>query len=205
MKLYVADYAPNPRRVRWIMAEKGISDIEIETLDIMSHQHRSHPRLLETGMAVLPGLELHDGTLLGESVAIGRYLESLYPEPNLFGHDPLEIAQIEMWVRRIEQNFATPAMLGTRLTHPALKVLEPANPEAGAYFLNAATDFAAVLDRQLEGRDFIVAGRLTMADIAAICALDFARIIRFRPDRAHANLGRWVKAMRERPAATVGP
>ena len=205
MKLYVADYAPNPRRVRWIMAEKGIDDIEIEKLDIMTHQHRTHPRLLASGLAVLPVLELDDGTLLGESVAIGRYLESLYPEPNLFGRDPLEIAQVEMWVRRIEQNFATPAMLGTRLTHPALKVLEPANAEAGDYFLKAATDFAAVLDRQLEGRDFIIADRLTMADIAAICALDFARIIRFRPDREHANLGRWVKAMRERPAADVGP
>ena len=205
MKLYVADYAPNPRRVRWILAEKGITDIEVEKFDIMAHQHRTHPRVLATGMPVLPVLELDDGTLLGESVAIGRYLESLYPEPNLFGRDPLETAQIEMWVRRIEQNFATPVMLGTRLTHPALKVLEPANPEAGAFFLKAATDFAAVLDRQLEGRDFIVAGRLTIADIATICALDFGRMIRFRPDRDHANLGRWVKAMRERPAAEVGP
>ena len=205
MKLYIADYAPNPRRVRWIMAEKGISDIEVETLDIMAHQHRTHPRVLETGMPVLPVLELDDGTLLGESVAIGRYLESLYPEPNLFGRDALEIAQVEMWLRRIEQNFATPVMLGTRLTHAALKVLEPANPEAGEYFLKAAADFAAVLDRQLEGHDFIVADRLTIADIAAICALDFARIIRFRPDREHANLGRWVKAMRDRPAANLGP
>ena len=201
MKLFVADYAPNPRRVRWMMAEKGITDIEIETLDIMSHQHKTHPRLLASGLAVLPLLELDDGTLLGESVAIGRYLESLYPEPNLFGRDSLEIAQIEMWLRRIEQNFATPAMLGTRLTHPALQVLEPANPAAGDYFLKAANDFAAVLDRQLEGRAFIIADRLTIADIAAICSLDFARIIRFRPDRDHANLGRWVKAMRERPAA----
>jgi glutathione S-transferase len=205
MKLYVADYAPNPRRVRWIMAEKGIKDIELEKLDIMTHQHRTHPRVLEIGMTTLPVLELDDGTLLGESVAIGRYLESLYPEPNLFGRDPLEIAQIEMWLRRIEQNFATPAMLGTRLTHPALSVLEPSNPEAGAYFLKTAADFAAVLDRQLDGREFIVAGRLTIADIAAICALDFARIIRFRPDRDHANLGRWVKDMRERPAANIGP
>jgi len=204
MKVYVADYAPNPRRIRWIMAEKGIDDIEIETLDIMTHQHKTHPCVQKTGMSALPVLELDDGTLLGESVAIGRYVESLYPEPNLFGRDPLEIAQVEMWLRRIEQNFATPAMLGTRLTHPALSVLEPPNPEAGAYFLKAATDFAAILDRQLDGHEFIVAGRLTIADIAAICALDFARIIRFRPDRDHANLGRWAKTMRERPAATIG-
>jgi glutathione S-transferase len=205
MKLYIADYAPNPRRVRWIMAEKGITDIAVEPLDIMSHQHKTHPSLLATGMPVLPVLELDDGTLLAESVAIGRYLESLYPAPNLFGRDPLEIARIEMWLRRIEQNFATPLMLGTRLTHPALKVLEAANPDAADYFLKAAGNFAAVLDRQLDGRDFIITDRLTIADIAAICALDFARIIRFRPDREHPNLGRWVKAMRERPAADAAP
>ncbi len=201
MKLYVADYAPNPRRVRWIMAEKGISDIAIETVDIMTLAHKSHPGVLASGMSNLPVLELDDGTVLSESVAIGRYLESLYPEPNLFGRDPLEIAQIEMWTRRIEQNFATPVMLGTRLKHPALAVLEPTNPAASDYFLAAATAFVDVLERGLEGQDFIVAGRLTMADIATACALDFARIIRFRPDRDHENLGRWLKAMRERPAA----
>ena len=205
MKLYVADYAPNPRRVRWMMAEKRITDIEIEKLDIVAGEHKTHPRILATGRATLPVLELDDGTLLTESVAIGRYLESLYPKPNLFGRDALEVARIEMWTRRLEQSFATPLMLATRLSHPALVALETPNPAAADYFLEKAGDFAAFLDRTLDGRDFIAADRLTVADIAAICALDFARIIRHRPDRDLANLGRWAKAMRERPAAQVGP
>ncbi len=205
MKLYVADYAPNPRRVRWIMAEKGITDIAVEQLDLMTLQHKTHPRVQATGGSVLPVLELDDGTLLTESVAIGRYLESLYTEPNLFGHDALEAAQIEMWLRRIEQSFATPLMLATRLTHPALAALEAPNPAVADYFLKTADAFAARLDRQLDGHDFIAADRLTIADIAAICALDFARIIRHRPDRDHANLGRWAQAMRARAAASAAP
>lgn len=198
MKLYTADYAPNPRRVRWIMAEKGITDIAIEPVDLMTLQHKDHPRVLATGMAAIPVLELDDGTLLAESVAIGRYLESLYPEPNLFGRDPLETARIEMWFRRIEQHFATPLMHATRQTHPLLAVLEPPNPVVAEYLLDMANHFTAVLDRQLEGRDFVVADRLTIADIVAFCGLDFARIIRHRPDRDFAHLGRWAKAMRER-------
>jgi len=205
MKLYVADYAPNPRRVRWIMAEKGITDISVEKLDLMRQEHKSHPRVLASGQATLPVLELDDGTLLSESVAIGRYLESLYPEPNLYGHDALEIAQIEMWVRKIEQSFATPLMLAARLSHPALAALEAPNPAAADYFLEVADKFTTRLDARLDGRDFIAADRLTIADIAAICALDFVRIIRRRPDRDHANLGRWAKMMRERPAANSAP
>jgi glutathione S-transferase len=201
MKLYTADYAPNPRRVHWIMAEKGITGIAVEPVDLMALEHKIHARVNATGMAAIPVLELDDGTLIAESVAIGRYLESLYPEPNLFGRDPLETARIEMWFRRIEQHLATPLMHATRQTHPLLAVLEPPNPVVAEYLLGMANRFTAVLDRQLEGRDFIVADRLTIADIVAFCGLDFARIIRHRPDRDFANLGRWAKAMRERAPA----
>ena len=201
MKLYTADYAPNPRRVHWVMAEKGIGDIALEPVDLMTLQHKQHAQVNATGLAAIPVLELDDGTLIAESVAIGRYLESLYPEPNLFGRDPLETAQIEMWLRRIEQNFATPLMHATRQTHPLLAVLEAPNPPVTEFLLKMANDFTVVLDRQLEDRDFIVAGRLTIADIVAFCGLDFARIIRHRPDRDFAHLGRWAGMMRERPAA----
>lgn len=203
MKLYVADFAPNPRRVRWIMAEKGIGDIEIVPLDIMKLEHRQHPVVVASGLEALPVLELDDGSLLTESLAIGRYLESLYPEPNLFGRDAREIADVEMWTRRIELQMANPLMWGTRLSHAALKALEEPNPEAAAYFLKTANAFAHKLDARLEGRDFICADRVTVADIVAVCALDFARIIRVRPDRELPNLARWLGAMRERPAASA--
>lgn len=201
MRLYTADHAPNPRRVRWLMAEKGIADIEIVTLDIMGLEHRGHPALTGAQAHGLPVLELDDGSYLAESIAIGRYLDSLYPEPNLYGRDARETAEIEMWTRRVELHFANPLMWATRLSHPALQVLEDANPEVAAYFLNMAKDFAVKLDARLEDRETICAGGLTMADIVVVCALDFARIIRVRPDRDLPHLARWLEMMRARPAA----
>ena len=198
MKLYVADYAPNPRRVRWVMNEKGIGDIEIVTLDIMKLEHRDHEVVARSGASGLPVLELDDGSVIAESVAIGRYLEHLYPEPNLYGRDAREIAEIEMWMRRLELNLANPLMLGVRMSLPALSVLEAPNPAAADYFLGQGTAFGARLDAHLAGRDFICAGRVTIADIVAVCAYDFARIIRFRPDKSLENVARWLEAMRGR-------
>src|SRR5690349_6462890 len=100
MKLYDTPFAPNPRRVRWVMAEKGVEDIEIAALDIMKGAHKQPDYLDKSGLAQLPALELDDGTVITESIAICRYLESRYPEPNLFGRTPEETAVIEMWLRR---------------------------------------------------------------------------------------------------------
>lgn len=200
MKLYVADYAPNPRRVRWVLNEKGVTDIEVIHIDIMNLEHREHPVVRRSGGTGLPILELDDGSVIAESLAIGRYLESLHPEPNLFGRDARETAEIEMWSRRIEQSLANPLMIGTRMTFGALKVLEEPNPAVGEYFLTMARDYLIALDRRLAGQDFVVAGRFTIADICAVCALDFARIIRFRPDRSLDNVARWLTAIRERPS-----
>lgn len=198
MKLYVADYAPNPRRVRWIMAEKGIGDIALVQVDLMGLEHRSHEVVARSGAAGLPVLELDDGSVIAESVAIGRYLESLYPEPNLFGRDAREIAEIEMWTRRLEQQLATPLMLGTRMKVPALAVLEAPNPAVAEHMLGFAGDYCTKLDAHLAGREFVCAGRLTVADIIAVCAFDFARIARFRPAKDLVNLGRWLTALRAR-------
>lgn len=198
MKLYVADFAPNPRRVRWIMAEKRIDDIEVIKLDIMALEHRSRAGLSVGGSTTLPVLELDDGTQIAESVAIGRYLESLYPEPNLFGHDARETAVIEMWTRRLEMLMANPVMMAVRMTLPALSVLEEPNAAVGGYFLKTAESFADSMERHMEGRSFVAADRLTIADIVAATSLDFGRIIRFRPDRERQNIARWLKAMRER-------
>ena len=199
MRLYTADYAPNPRRVRWIMNEKGIDNVEIVPLDIMQLEHRSHPAVTGSEGTGLPVLELDDGELIGESLAIGRYLESIQPEPNLLGRDALEVARIEMWTRRVELMLANPLMIGTRMTFGAMKILEDPNPLVAEYFVTTGQDFLVALDRRLEGRDFIAADRFTIADICAVVALDFARIIRFRPDKGLENVARWLKAMRERP------
>ena len=124
MKLYDSHRAPNPRRVRWVMAEKGIEDVELVELDIMVGEHKTPEYRARVGVPHVPSLTLDDGTTISESIAIGRYLEALYPEPNLFGQDAREQAIVEMWMRRGEFYLANPIMLSVRHSHPALAALE---------------------------------------------------------------------------------
>ncbi len=204
MKLYTFTRAPNPRRVRWFMVEKGIDDIEIVETDIMAGEHKTAAYLEMAGFAHVPALELGDGTAITESIAICRYLEALHPEPNLMGRTPEEAAEIEMWARRCEMQFANPLMMTVRFGHPALAKLEAPNPAVGDYFRSVAERFMKVLDARLEGREFIAADRLTIADIVAAVGIDFTRIIKYQPPSALANLERWLAAMRERPGFTAG-
>jgi glutathione S-transferase len=204
MKLYSFAFAPNPRRVRWFMAEKGIEDIEIVPVDITRGEHKAADYKEKTGFALVPALELDDGQVISESVAICRYLESRYPEPNLFGRDAAEVAVIEMWTRRCELYAANPLMLMTRHSHPALARLEAPNPAVGDYMQAQGERFMRTLDRRLESRDFIVADRLTMADIVAAIGLDFARIVKWSPDESLTNVNRWFAAMRARPGFEAG-
>jgi len=204
MKLYDTPLAPNPRRVRWVMAEKGVDDIELVRVNIMQGEHRRPDYLAKAGLANVPALELDDGTWITESIAIGRYLESRYPEPNLFGRTPEETAVIEMWQRRAEFLVATPFMLWVRHTAPALAALEAQSPEIAERQQTQAMKGLELLDRRLADLDWIAADRLTIADIAAFIGLDFARLIRFRPPAELPNLNRWAEAMRARPAAQAG-
>lgn len=204
MKLFDSQRAPNPRRVRWCMAEKGIDDIEIVPIDIMQGEHRTPAYRQRAGLAQVPVLEMDDGTAITESVAICRYLESRYPEPNLFGHDAQEIAVIEMWTRRAEMLLATPLMLAVRHGHPALAALEQQVPEVAANQLAGAQRALSIFDRRLGESAFIAGERLTIADIVAFTGLDFARMVKFRPDESLHHVTRWADAMRQRPAAAAG-
>jgi len=204
MKLYDCLRAPNPRRVRWFMAEKGIYDIEVVTLSIMRGEHKSPDYRAKVGVSHMPALELDDGTVITESVAICRYLESLYPEPNMFGRDARETAIIEMWLRRVEMMVANPIMQGVRHSHPGMGALEAQIPEVAAYNLQGAERSLKILDRQLADSAFIAADRVTIADILAVTSLDFGRMIKWRPDPTLAHVNRWFDAMRERPAAQAG-
>lgn len=204
MKLFDSHRAPNPRRVRWVMAEKGISGVEIVQVDIMAGDHRRPDYRDKVGVAHVPALELDDGTTISESVAICRYLEALYPEPNLFGRDPKETAIIEMWTRRCEIYLANPLMLNVRHTHPALAVLELQKPDIAEYSREGAERFMKTLDRRLADRAFIAADRVTIADIVGVVGLDFARLVKYRPPEDLTHLNRWYEAMRARPAAAAG-
>jgi glutathione S-transferase len=205
MKLYDSHRAPNPRRVRWVMAEKGIEDVEIVQVDIMSGEHKTREYRDRVGVPHVPSLELDDGVCISESVAICRYLEALYPEPNLFGHDPREQAIIEMWTRRCEFYLANPIMLNVRHSHPALAALEAVQvPQLADYNRVAAERFMKTLDRHLGDHEFIAADRFTIADVVSAVGLDFARLIKYRPPEELTNLARWFDACRARPAAKAG-
>ena len=201
MKLYDAPIAPNPRRVRWVMAEKGIADIEVIAVSIPDGEHKQPSYLAKAGLPQLPMLEMDDGTTITESLAICRYLESAYPEPNLFGRTPKEAAVIEMWTRRAEMLVATPFMLGVRHGHPGFAALETQVPEVAEWNQKAGLRALAVLDRRLGESEFLAAERLTIADIVAAIGIDFARIVRLKPPEELTHLHRWLAAMRERPGA----
>lgn len=205
MKLYTSNRAPNPRRVRWVMAEKGIEDVELVEIDILTGEHKTPEYRSRVGVPHVPALELDDGTTISESVAICRYLEALYPEPNLFGRDAREQAVIEMWTRRCEFYLANPIMLTVRHSHPALAALEASQmPQLAEYNRVAAEKFMKTLDRRLAEHEFLAADRFTIADVVAVVGLDFARLIKYRPPEELTHLARWLEAGRARPAAKAG-
>jgi glutathione S-transferase len=205
MKLYTSHRAPNPRRVRWVLAEKGVEDVELVELDIMVGEHRTAEYRAKVGVPHVPALELADGTTISESVAICRYLESVYPEANLFGRDAAEQAVIEMWTRRCEFYLANPIMLNVRHSHPALAALEATQlPQVAEYNRLSAEKFMKTLDRRLADHEFIAADRFTIADVVAVVGLDFARLIKYRPPEEFTHLARWLDAGRARPAAKAG-
>jgi glutathione S-transferase len=204
MKLYDSRRAPNPRRVRWFMAEKGIDDIEIVDVDLLAGAHRSPDYVARAGIAQSPALTMDDGTTITESLAICRYLESLRPEPNMFGHDAKETAVIEMWTRRVELLAAYPLMLAVRHGHPALAALETQVPEVGATNRAQAERSLKLFDARLAESEWIGGERITIADGVLFIGMDFARMVRFQPPEGLTNLGRWLGAMRERASAAAG-
>jgi glutathione S-transferase len=205
MKLYDSFRAPNPRRVRWFLAEKGVEDqVEIINLDVFKGEHRQPDYLARAGLPNVPALEIDDETTITESVAICRYLESVFPEPNMFGRDPRETAIIEMWARRAEMMLATPLMMTVRHSHPALAALEKQIPEIADSNRAGATRSLKVFDRRLGESEFIAADRVTIADILAACSIDFSRMAKFAVPDEMANVKRWYAAMMARPAALAG-
>jgi glutathione S-transferase len=187
------------------MAEKGIEGVEMVEVDLLAGEHKTADYRARVGVPHVPALELDDGETISESVAIGRYLEALHPEPNLFGRGAEEQAVIEMWTRRCEFYLANPIMLNVRHTHPALAALEATQlPQVAEHNRIGAETFMRTLDRRLAEHEFIAAGRFTIADIVAVVGLDFARLIKYRPPEEFVHLARWLEAGRARPAAKAG-
>jgi glutathione S-transferase len=185
MKLYTSQRAPNPRRVLMFMERKHITGVELVEVDLNVQAHKTDAYRAKSPLARVPALELDDGRVLTESRAICTYLEGLYPEPNLMGHDAEERAFIEMADRRIEWHLMVSAASVIRHTHPGLAVLEqPQFPDFGQAQVAKFTEAAAWLDGELQRHPFVAGDRFTIADITAYCTIEFARLMRFKPSEA---------------------
>ena len=203
MRLYTAARAPNPRRVEMFLAEKSVGEIERVFVDLNAGEHKKDAYLAHNPLATVPLLELDDGRFLAESRAICSYLETRYPEPNLMGRDGEERAFIEMVDRQVELQFFAKIAQCVRHTHPGLAPLEqPQFPEYGAAQGEKMRLAARWLDGHLALRPYVAGERFTIADITAFCAIEFARLIRFKPAaEGLVHLEAWRQRIAERPGA----
>jgi len=202
MKLLDSRLAPNPRRVRIFLAEKGI-EVPTEQVDIASAENRKDPFLSVNPMAGVPVLELDDGRHLAESVAICRYFEGQKPEPPLMGVDPVDAAFVEMWNRRMEIELFTNIAAPFRHTHEFFEGRIRQVPEWGEACREIALERLAWLDDVLADREFIAGERFTIADITALCGIDFGRVSNIRIQPEQKNLQRWHELVSARPSASA--
>jgi len=201
MILYEDSRAPNPRRVRIFLAEKSI-DVERQEVEIMSKAHLRDDILWLNPFAGVPFLVLDDGQVISETIAICRYFEELHPEPNLFGKGAEEIAIIEMWQRRIELGLFFRVAQAFRHSNPYMAELEvPQVPEWGAANYEKIDGILDQIDKVLENNEFIAGDRYSVADITALVAIDFMRIIKKRISEEHKNLLRWHEQVSARPGS----
>ncbi|PLP57517.1 glutathione S-transferase [Mesorhizobium loti] len=201
MKLYDGGRAPNPRRVRIFLAEKGLS-VPLEPVDMGALGHREEAVTTRNPLQRLPVLELDDGTVLTETIAICRYFEELHPEPVLFGTGALERAKVEMWQRRMEFNLFTPVAQAFRHIHPAMKEWEvPQVPEWGEANKPKAVEFLRLLDKELAEREFTAGDSYSVADITGLVAVDFMKPARIQVPEDCTHVLRWYKAVSARPSA----
>ena len=200
MKIYDSQTAPNPRRVRIFLAEKGIA-VPYEQVDIVKAENRSPEFRTKNPLGTLPVLELDDGTCIAESVAICRYFEELHPEPPLMGTTARDRALVEMWQRRMELEIFVPITQVFRNSHPFFAGRIPQVAEYGEVCRKAAEARLAWLDGVLADREFIAGDRYTIADITALCGIDFGRVSKIKIQPEHAHLARWHAAVSARPSA----
>src|SRR3569833_660921 len=201
MKLYDAKGAPNPRRTRIFLAEKGI-EVPTEQVDINAKQHKAPEFSAINPLQRIPALVLDDGTVITESLAICRYFEALRPEPPLFGRGPLDIGLTEMWSRRVENNLFAPVAQVFRHLHPAMKEFEvPQVPEWAEANRPRVFNFLEILDRQLAAHEFIAGERYSVADITAQVTVDFMKVPKLVVPETMTNVKRWHAAVSARPSS----
>jgi glutathione S-transferase len=203
MKLYDGGRAPNPRRVRIFLAEKGI-EVETQQVDLGALEHRAAAYTAINPMQQVPALILDDGTIITESIAICRYFEALQPEPPLFGTPGREAAIIDMWNRRIEFRLLFGVAQVFRHLHPGMKALEvPQVPAWGEANKPRVMEFVQLLDRELALHRYAAGDRFSVADITGLVAIDLMKPAKLAvPDEAK-SVRRWYADVSARPSAAA--
>lgn len=200
MLLYADPRAPNPRRVRIFLAEKNVSYDTIEVL-IAQGAHQTDEFRRKNPLSLLPVLELEDGRVLRESMAICRYIEEMHPEPNLFGSDPWERAQVEMWNRHAELELLGPIAQVFRNSHKFWVGRIEQAPDFAQIMRKQVTARLEWLEQELAKRHYMAGDRFTVADITALCALDFGKVSEIRINaETQPNLTAWYRRVNERPS-----
>jgi glutathione S-transferase len=207
MKLYDMRVAPNPRRVRVFLAEKGIEVPTVE-INIRAGENLTPEFLAINPRGVLPTLQLEDGTVIDESTAICRYFEELRPDPPLMGRTPLEKAMIECWARRVEFDAGQPVMDAFRNSFPPYaeravsgKSGNKAIPELVERGKARLVDFYATIDRRLAESEYVAGPAFSIADITLLCIADFARAVKLPTPEGCEHFARWHAQVSARPSA----
>ena len=201
MKLYESP-SPNARRVHIFMAEKGI-DCERVTVDIRGGENISAEYLAKNPGGRVPMLELDDGTFIGESIAICRYLEGLHPQPCLFGDTPLSSAQIEMWQRRVELNLLMDVAGAFRNLSGVFKDRETCVKEWGEVCAQKIPGTLTMFDDQLGKTTYLAGEAFSVADITLIVTLDFANRVKVAELPDLPNIARWTTLVNARPSISA--
>ena len=207
--LYDCATAPSPRRARIFLAEKKVAHVTVN-VDLVRGEQLGQAYRVINPLCTVPALKLEDGLLLTDNAAIAAYVEARWPEPPLMGHTPVEKARIASlnWRMEFEGLMAvaealrnsSPALVGRALPGPKDY---PQIAELAQRGLARLQQFLVDLDQELSGRDTLDASGFSVADITAVVAVDFARVVRVKPGEQHPNLQRWRAAMALRPSMSL--
>jgi len=207
--LYDCATAPSPRRARILLAEKGIAHETVQ-VDLRNSEQLSVAYQQINPQCTVPALRTQEGKVLTDNAAITAYLEARYPQPPLLGTSPIEKAQIASWNWRVEFEGLLAVAEALRNSAPAManralpgQVDYPQIPELAQRGLVRVQQFFVMLNERLADRDFIATDRFTVADITAVVALDFARVVKIKPGEQHPHLQRWRAAMAQRPSMSL--
>lgn len=200
MKLYTTKFSPNPRRVEIYLKEKGISDVERIRVDLLKGEHRTAEFKAKNPLSLLPVLELDDNRVLTESLAICQYLEELYPQPTLVGDDAWQRAQTTEALRLAELGLLSGAMTAFQHTQPYFAKRVAQNPAIASEGQRHFAMYLERIDDLLERREWLAGALFTLADITAICAIDFGRVAGCQVPENLPNVARWLEAIRGRPS-----